>query len=166
MFVLVVAFAIIVAALLIALAIANHTHTMQNITDAKTYASALQTPIDDECWLMLVAQLLMDGLGEEIEISGFVDLLGGSTAWLRFVGRDGRVYVFALQPTLPGCIGRGRVMPVNACGELHALWQHFARSNPWATSLPRGATWYALPPQSPLFKPAQRPRLQIAGPVW
>ena len=160
-----IAFAIILAAVLVALVIANHTHTVQQIADAQTYACALQKPIDEVLWLRRVAQLIMDGLGESVEISGFVDLLGGANAWLRFVGRDGRAYVFATQPMLPDCVGRGRLMDVNACGELHALWQYFAQHNPHATPLRRGTVWYALPPQSPLFKPAQRPRMQIAGPM-
>ena len=157
--VVVLAASILTAAALIARAIRRHTDTLtlRHLGIAPT--------LTDTTWRIAVEQLLADLLHDEIDIAAFSGMNGGRNAWIRFVARDGRAYVFALMRRVRDCHGWGRRINFRqhpqAADELHALWRYFMTSTGQSGPIPRNAAWYLLPAQTPQHK--ARPILRIAA---
>lgn len=144
------AMSILAAATLVAHAIHRH-------TDALTLRHTDTSPsLTDATWRMTVEQLLADLLHDEIDIASFSGMSGGRNAWIRFVARDGRAYVFANTRRVRDCYGWGRRINLHrhpsTADELHALWRYFMVSTAQAGPISRNATWYLLPAQTPQHK--------------
>ena len=123
--------------------------------------------LTDATWRSAVEQVISDTLGEAVTINAFSGMMAGPAAWIRFVGRDTRAYVFAARPYIRGCQGWGRRIDVvshpAAIGELRALWRYFMTVSGQATPVARSLQWYALPPQLPADTQRQAIRRSVGG---
>lgn len=142
---------IVLAAVLIATAIRQHAKVLQQLAHAQITEQSASLALDEGNWRRVVEQIIADITHEEVYIASFSAMCAGRKAWIRFVARDGRAYVFATRHRLADCRGRGRRITAHisppADGELRALWGHFMQQSGMASPLPRQVHWHLLPPQ-------------------
>lgn len=143
----------LLAALVVASAIADHTQALRDVAEQDALQQAAEWVVTDENWQATVEQILADLVGEPVYINSFTAMSGGPVAWIRFMGRDSRAWVFATQPRVPDCRGKGMRIRFDisrrAAGELRAIWSFFQKQSQQAAPLPRNTQWYLLPAQTP-----------------
>ena len=155
--------ALLASSAIIGLALINHTNASE-----RHLAQRQPLPkINEDTWREVIEQIVTDITGEEVYINAFSQMTPGQNASMRFVGRDSRVYVFAICPRLADCQGRGRDIETYAGmlanRELHLMWQYLMRSTEQAGPVPRRAQWHLLPPQVPQQAVVLRPK--ISSPI-
>jgi len=140
----------------------------------------------DRRWYRLIEQVIADTLRQSVLIDAFLGVSPLPNAWMRFAGRDGRTFTFALSRfNIPGCRWfTARSISQSASHrqttELRLTYQHFADAINMPAALPRDVTWFvfhekpvvwlqgggdiALPEilTRPMARPAHTPALEAA----
>ena len=146
----------VLAAIILASAIADHARSVRDVAEQIVTDQASQLVVTEENWRTTIEQILADITREPVYINSFSAMASGQTAWIRFMSRDSRAWVFASQSRTPECKGRGRRvrfdMSRRASGELRAIWNYFMAQSQQARPLSRNTEWYLMPAQIPQDK--------------
>lgn len=141
--------AVVICALIYAFAVRMHTRTLVALADRERtdLGEALEI-VDEEDWMRVVQQVVVETYGSAGEIVNFQHIAHGQVSWMSFLGRANTLYVLSTQPvSVPGAPG-GRLLrglaAAELSGQLNAVWRFFAGSA-WRTSwLRRHQRWYVL----------------------